>query len=212
MGSFDGLGVFSSNLSDPTKASKPFDKNRDGLVPSGGGASLIVEEYETAKKRGAPILAEIIGFGFSSNGDHISTPNVDGPTRAMEKAIRKANIKHGMIDYINAHATSTPIGDANEAKAILKIFGDNCPYVSSTKSMTGHECWMAGASEVIYSILMMKNSFIAPNINTKELDEDIKKLNIVRETINKKINVFLSNSFGFGGTNSALIIKDYNDG
>ena len=212
MGSFDGLGVFSSNLCDPTKASKPFDKNRDGLVPSGGGASLIVEEYETAKKRGAPILAEIIGFGFSSNGDHISTPNVDGPTRAMEKAIRKANIKHGMIDYINAHATSTPIGDANEAKAILKIFGDNCPYVSSTKSMTGHECWMAGASEVIYSILMMKNSFIAPNINTKELDEDIKKLNIVRETINKKINVFLSNSFGFGGTNSALIIKDYNDG
>tara|TARA_X000000368_G_C23057966_1_gene725003 strand:- start:7566 stop:8792 length:1227 start_codon:yes stop_codon:yes gene_type:complete len=211
MGSFDGLGVFSSNLCDPTKASKPFDKNRDGLVPSGGGASLIVEEYETAKKRGAPILAEIIGFGFSSNGDHISTPNVDGPTRAMEKAIRKANIKHGMIDYINAHATSTPIGDANEAKAILKIFGDNCPYVSSTKSMTGHECWMAGASEVIYSILMMKNSFIAPNINTKELDEDIKKLNIVRETINKKINVFLSNSFGFGGTNSALIIKDYND-
>lgn len=211
MGSFDGLGVFSSNLCDPTKASKPFDKNRDGLVPSGGGASLIVEEYETAKKRGAPILAEIIGFGFSSNGDHISTPNVDGPTRAMEKAIRKANIKHGIIDYINAHATSTPIGDANEAKAILKIFGDNCPYVSSTKSMTGHECWMAGASEVIYSILMMKNSFIAPNINTKELDEDIKKLNIVRETINKKINVFLSNSFGFGGTNSALIIKDYND-
>ena len=209
MGSFDGLGVFSSELSDPTKASKPFDKTRNGLVPSGGGATLIIEEYESAKKRGAPILAEIIGFGFSSNGDHISTPNVEGPARAMERAIENAKIKLNLIDYINAHATSTPIGDANEAKAILKIFSNKCPYVSSTKSMTGHECWMAGASEVIYSILMMKNNFIAPNINTKELDQDFKKLNLVRQTLNKKINVFLSNSFGFGGTNSSLIIKDY---
>ena len=209
MGSFDGLGVFSSELSDPTKASKPFDKNRDGLIPSGGGATLIIEEYEFAKKRGAPILAEIIGFGFSSNGDHISTPNIEGPARAMERAIENAKIKLNLIDYINAHATSTPIGDANEAKAILKIFSNKCPYVSSTKSMTGHECWMAGASEVIYSILMMKNNFIAPNINTKELDQDIKELNLVRQTLNKKINVFLSNSFGFGGTNSSLIIKDY---
>ncbi len=211
MGSFDGLGVFSSELSDPTKASKPFDKNRDGLIPSGGGATLIIEEYEFAKKRGAPILAEIIGFGFSSNGDHISTPNIEGPARAMERAIENAKIKLSLIDYINAHATSTPIGDANEAKAILKIFGNKCPYVSSTKSMTGHECWMAGASEVVYSILMMKNNFIAPNINTKKLDEDYKELNLVRETINKKINVFLSNSFGFGGTNASLIIKNYND-
>ena len=211
MGSFDGLGVFSSELSDPTKASKPFDKTRDGLVPSGGGATLIIEEYESAKKRGAPILAEIIGFGFSSNGDHISTPNVEGPARAMERAIENAKIKLNLIDYINAHATSTPIGDANEAKAILKIFRNKCPYVSSTKSMTGHECWMAGASEVIYSILMMKNNFIAPNINTKELDQDFKKLNLVRQTLNKKINVFLSNSFGFGGTNASLIIKDYNN-
>ena len=129
----------------------------------------------------------------------------------MERAIENAKIKLNLIDYINAHATSTPIGDANEAKAILKIFSNKCPYVSSTKSMTGHECWMAGASEVIYSILMMKNNFIAPNINTKELDQDFKKLNLVRQTLNKKINVFLSNSFGFGGTNASLIIKDYNN-
>ncbi len=207
MGSFDGLGVFAMNADDPTKASRPFDKDRDGLVPSGGAASLVVESYESALKREAPILAEIIGYGFSSNGDHISTPNIDGPSRAMLKAIKQANIESSAIDYVNAHATSTPIGDANEAKAIFNVFGENGPYVSSTKSMTGHECWMAGASEVIYSILMMQNNFIAPNINLEEPDEDASKLNLVSKTLDKKIDVFLSNSFGFGGTNSALIIK-----
>ncbi|WP_456439632.1 beta-ketoacyl-[acyl-carrier-protein] synthase family protein [Psychroserpens sp.] len=207
MGSFDGLGVFAINTDQPEKASRPFDKNRDGLVPSGGAATLVVESYESALKRGVPILAEIIGYGFSSNGDHISTPNVDGPSRAMLKAIKQANIDSSAIDYVNAHATSTPVGDANEAKAILKVFGENGPYVSSTKSMTGHECWMAGASEVIYSMLMMQNNFIAPNINLEEPDEDASKLNLVSKTLDKKIDVFLSNSFGFGGTNSALIIK-----
>tara|TARA_B100000427_G_scaffold321784_1_gene322866 strand:+ start:516 stop:1736 length:1221 start_codon:yes stop_codon:yes gene_type:complete len=209
MGSFDGLGVFSSELSDPTKASRPFDKDRDGLVPSGGGATLILEDYDSAIKRGAPIVAEIIGFGFSSNGDHISTPNIEGPERAMKRAIENAKISNKEVDYINAHATSTPIGDANEAKAILKIFGNDCPYVSSTKSMTGHECWMAGASETIYSLIMMKNNFIAPNINLNKLDNEFSQLNVVTNTINKKINVFLTNSFGFGGTNSALIVKNY---
>ena len=207
MGSFDGLGVFAMNIDDPAKASRPFDKNRDGLVPSGGAATLVVESYESAVKRGAPILAEIIGYGFSSNGDHISTPNVDGPSRAMLKEIKQANIDSSAIDYVNAHATSTPIGDTNEAKAIFNVFGKNGPYVSSTKSMTGHECWMAGASEVVYSMLMMQNNFIAPNINLEEPDEDASKLNLVSKTLDKKIDVFLSNSFGFGGTNSALIIK-----
>jgi len=206
MGSFDGLGVFSMNQ-DSTKASRPFDKDRDGLVPSGGGATLIVESYESAVKRGAPILGEIVGYGFSSNGEHISTPNEDGPSRAMKKALDQANMKAGQIDYVNAHATSTPVGDANEAKALLEVFGENGPCVSSTKSMTGHECWMAGASEVVYSMLMMEHSFVAPNINLENPDEDAAKLNLVNKTLNKKIDVFLSNSFGFGGTNSALIIK-----
>jgi len=206
MGSFDGLGVFSVNR-DPKKASCPFDKNRDGLVPSGGAATLILETYESAVKRGATIYGEVIGYGFSSNGDHISTPNVDGPARAMKMAIKQAKIKASDIDYVNAHATSTPVGDANEALAILEVFGENGPYVSSTKSMTGHECWMAGASEVLYSILMMQNDFIAPNINLEEPDEAASKLNLVNKTLNKKFDVFLSNSFGFGGTNSALIIK-----
>jgi 3-oxoacyl-[acyl-carrier-protein] synthase-1 len=207
MGSFDGLGVFAMNTEHPDKASRPFDKNRDGLVPSGGAATLIVESYESAVKRGAPILAEIIGYGFSSNGEHISTPNVDGPSRAMQKALDQANIKASSVDYVNAHATSTPVGDSNEAKAIYEVFGENGPYVSSTKSMTGHECWMAGASEVIYSLLMMQNDFIAPNINLDDPDDDALKLNLVSKTLNKKFDVFLSNSFGFGGTNSALIIK-----
>ena len=207
MGSFDGLGVFSMNLDNPTKASRPFDKNRDGLVPSGGAATLIVESYESALKRGAPILAEIIGYGFSSNGEHISTPNVIGPSNAMSKAIKQAQLDPSEVTYVNAHATSTPVGDANEAKAIINVFGENGPFVSSTKSMTGHECWMAGASEVIYSMLMMQHDFIAPNINLEEPDEAAKKLNLVSQTIDKKFDVFLSNSFGFGGTNSALIIK-----
>jgi 3-oxoacyl-[acyl-carrier-protein] synthase-1 len=208
MSSFDGLGVFATGSSDdPTKVSRPFDSARNGLVPSGGAATLILESYESAMKRGAPILAEVIGYGFSSNGDHISTPNEEGPTRAMQKALNYAEIKAADIDYVNAHATSTPVGDANEAKAIYNVFGGSNPPVSSTKSMTGHECWMAGASEVVYSILMMRHSFVAPNINLENPDEDSKKLNLVSETLNKKIDVFLSNSFGFGGTNSALIVK-----
>ncbi|MFT3793729.1 beta-ketoacyl-[acyl-carrier-protein] synthase family protein [Flavobacterium sp.] len=209
MSSFDGLGVFSPREDQPAKASRPFDANRDGLVPSGGGATLILESYESAMRRGANIIAEVVGYGFSSNGGHISTPNVEGPSTAMQRALEDAGVDASEIEYINAHATSTPVGDANEAKAIFEVFGQNHPYVSSTKSMTGHECWMAGASEVIYSILMMQNSFIAPNINLENTDEDSAKLNLVRTTINKEFNIFLSNSFGFGGTNSALIIKKF---
>jgi 3-oxoacyl-[acyl-carrier-protein] synthase-1 len=208
MASFDGLGVFSVREDEPTKASRPFDAERDGLIPSGGAASLIVESLESAQRRGAPIIAEIIGYGFSSNGGHISTPNVDGPALAMDRALKQSGLKASDIDYINAHATSTPIGDANEAKAIYEIFGSEVP-VSSTKSMTGHECWMAGASEVIYSILMMQNDFVAPNINLENPDNEAKKINLVAKTKNQKIDVFLSNSFGFGGTNSALIVKKF---
>lgn len=209
MSSFDGLGVFSPRESEPAKASRPFDASRDGLVPSGGAATLILESYESAIKRGATIVAEIIGYGFSSNGGHISTPNVQGPATAMQRALGEANVKPGDIDYINAHATSTPVGDGNEAKAIFEVFGESNPYVSSTKSMTGHECWMAGASEVIYSVLMMQHDFIAPNINLENTDEDSAKLNLVKTTLNKEINIFLSNSFGFGGTNSALVVKKF---
>lgn len=207
MGSFDGLGVFSPDEAVPAQASRPFDASRNGLVPSGGGATLILESYESAIKRGAKIYGEVIGYGFSSNGGHISTPNVDGPATAMKRALEMAGISPDEVDYINAHATSTPVGDANEAKAIHEIFGSSRPYVSSTKSMTGHECWMAGASEVIYSMLMMQHSFVAPNINFETPDEDSAKLNLAGNTVDKEINIFLSNSFGFGGTNSALIVK-----
>ena len=209
MCSFDGLGVFSPREDEPTKASRPFDSSRNGLVPSGGGATLILESYESAIARGATIIAEVSGYGFSSNGGHISTPNVEGPAIAMQRALDDANLKAGDIEYINAHATSTPVGDSNEAKAIFEIFGKKNPHVSSTKSMTGHECWMAGASEVIYSILMMQNDFIAPNINLENPDEDAAKLNLVKTTLNKKFDIFLSNSFGFGGTNSALVVKKF---
>ena len=206
MGSFDGLGVFSMREDTPEQASRPFDASRDGLVHSGGAATLVLETYESAQRRGAPILAEVVGYGFSSNGGHISTPNVEGPAQAMARALENASMQASQIDYINAHATSTPIGDANEAKAIHQIFGSQTP-VSSTKSMTGHECWMAGASEIIYSILMMQHDFIAPNINIERLDEDSQKLNIITHTQERPIKAFLSNSFGFGGTNSALVVK-----
>lgn len=207
MSSFDALGVFSPLEENPAAASRPFDASRDGLIPSGGAATLILEEYEHAVARGANIIAEVIGYGFSSNGGHISTPNIDGPSTAMQRAINQAEVSPEQIGYINAHATSTPVGDANEAQAISSVFGNHKPFVSSTKSMTGHECWMAGASEVVYSILMMQNSFIAPNINFETPDEHSSKLNIAKNTINQNFDIFLSNSFGFGGTNSALVVR-----
>lgn len=207
VGNFDALNAFSTREDDPTKASRPFDKNRDGLVPSGGAATVILESYESAVRRGATILAEVVGYGFSSNGDHISVPNVDGPKRSLQMAIRNAGIDISEIKYVNAHATSTPIGDTNEAKAIAEVFGEHKPYVASTKSFTGHEMWMAGASEVVYSILMMQNNFIAANLNFEEPDEASVNINIPKTRIDMEFDTFLSNSFGFGGTNSTLIIK-----
>ena len=211
MGSFDGLGVFSMKIDEPSKSSRPFDASREGLVPSGGAATVILEDYEHAIKRGATIFAEVVGYGFSSNGTPgISQPDDIGSFIAMKRALEDAKLKPENIDYINAHATSTPQGDAVEAMAIARLFGEYKTPVSSTKSMTGHECWMAGASEVIYSLLMMKNNFIAPNLNFENPDEFSAKINVIPKTLNKNIDVFLSNSFGFGGTNNALVIKKFN--
>ncbi len=207
MAAFDAINAFSIREDAPQEASRPFDKDRDGLVPGGGAATLIVEEYETAVKRGAPILGEILGYGFSSNGEgHITAPNVEGPVKALQMALNEAKIDPKEVDYINAHATSTPLGDMNEAKAIYQVFGGET-MVSSTKSMTGHECWMAGASEIAYSVLMLNNGFIAPNINLNEPDEDSAKLNIISEPLDAEFDVFLSNSFGFGGTNAAIVVR-----
>ena len=207
MGSFDGIGAFSIREDEPTKASRPFDRDRDGLVPGGGAATVILEEYDHAIRRGAPILAEVAGYGFSSNGANISQPSDQGSCIAMERALRDAGVSARDIDYINAHATSTLQGDAFEAMALDRLFSAYRTPVSSTKSMTGHECWMAGASEIVYSNLMMLNNFIAPNLNFENPDEYSKNLNIIPQTIEKNIDLYLSNSFGFGGTNSALVIR-----
>ena len=207
VGSFDGISAFSIREDEPQKASRPFDKERDGLVPSGGAATVVLESYESAVKRNAPILGELIGYGFSSNGDHISNPNVEGPRLSLEMALKQAGVTQNEIEYINAHATSTLVGDSREAQAIFRVFGNSNPYVTSTKSMTGHEMWMAGTSEIVYSILMMQNDFIAPNINFETPDEDSALLNIPSKRIDTKFDTFLSNSFGFGGTNASLIVR-----
>lgn len=207
MASFDALGAFSIRMDEPEKASRPFDRDRDGLIPSGGAAALVVEDYEHALARGANILAEVIGYGFSSNGGGISEPSDDGSVKAMSRAIKDAGIEIAEIDYINAHATSTHQGDMYEAIALNRLFHGQRALISSTKSMTGHECWMAGASEIVYSIIMMQNNFVAPNINFENPDEYSETLNIATHTIETEVNTVLSNSFGFGGTNSALVIK-----
>jgi len=208
MPNFDALGTFSTRETEPTKASRPFDKNRDGLVPGGGAATVILESLDSALARGANILAEIVGYGFSSNGDHISNPSADGQVASINKALNDAKIDAKAVAYVNAHATSTPAGDGAEADAIYEVFGGQTP-VSSTKSMTGHECWMAGASEIVYSTLMMLNDFMAPNINFEVADEHSEKINIIKNTVYQSFDCYLSNSFGFGGTNSSLIVKKY---
>ena len=209
MASFDALGAFSVRMDEPTKASRPFDRDRDGLVPSGGAASLVLEDYEHAKARGANILAEVIGYGFSSNGGGISQPSDEGSVVAMTRALDMSGVKAEDIDYINAHATSTHQGDMYEAMALNRMFGGKHALISSTKSMTGHECWMAGASEAVYSILMMQNNFVAPNINFEHPDEYSEKMNLAITTVETELNLVLSNSFGFGGTNSALVLKKF---
>ncbi|MBN1905674.1 MAG: beta-ketoacyl-[acyl-carrier-protein] synthase family protein [Deltaproteobacteria bacterium] len=207
MCSFDGLGAFSANIKNPAAASRPFDINRDGLVPGGGAAAIILERYDLARKRGAKILGEIRGYGFSSDGSNLSVPDSDGLARAMNMALKGSGVVTSEIDYICAHATSTPAGDAAEGANILKIFNEKIPFISSTKSMTGHELWMSGASQVVYSVIMAQQSFIAPNINFENPDEGFERLNIVRETIEFAPGNILCNSAGFGGTNSCLVIR-----
>ena len=209
MASFDALGAFSIRMNEPTKASRPFDRDRDGLIPSGGAASLVLEDYEHAKARGANILAEVVGYGFSSNGGGISQPSDDGSVIAMTRALERSDVKADEVDYINAHATSTHQGDMYEAMALNRMFEGKHALISSTKSMTGHECWMAGASEAVYSILMMQNNFVAPNINFENPDEYSEKMNLATATVKTEVNTVLSNSFGFGGTNSALVLKKF---
>ena len=208
MASFDALGAFSKRMDEPAKASRPFDRDRDGLIPSGGAAALVLEEYEHAVARGATILAEVSGYGFSSNGTAvISQPSDEGCVIAMQRAMNDAGISADDVDYINAHATSTHLGDMYEAIALNRLFNGKHALISSTKGMTGHECWMAGASEVVYSTLMMQNNFVAPNINLENRDEYSEPLNLADKTVETEVNTVLSNSFGFGGTNSALVIK-----
>ena len=207
MATFDALGAFSKHMSEPTKASRPFDRDRDGLIPSGGAAALLLEDYDSAVSRGANIIAEVVGYGFSSNGGGISQPSDDGSVLAMTRALQDADLTADDIDYVNAHATSTPQGDQFEAIALNRLFNGRRALISSTKSMTGHECWMAGASEAVYSILMMQHNFVAPNINFKNPDEYSEPLNLALKTVDTEVGTVLSNSFGFGGTNSALVLR-----
>ena len=207
MCSFDALGAFSNRTEQPEAACRPFDAQRDGLVPSGGAAAMVLERYDLAKQRGANILGEIAAYAFSSDGTHISVPSKDGLGAAMHKALETANLMPSDIDYICAHATSTPVGDSVEAQNISAVFGPKTPWVSSLKSMCGHELWMAGASGVVYSVIMAQEGFIAKNLNFEEPDAESAKLNIVTETINKSPETVLCNAAGFGGTNSCLILR-----
>ena len=209
MASFDAIGAFSRRMDEPTKASRPFDRDRDGLVPSGGAAALVLEGYDHAVARGATILAEVKGYGFSSNGTvSISQPSDEGCCVAISRAMKDAGVEASDIDYINAHATSTPLGDMYEAMALGRLFHGQHALISSTKGMTGHECWMAGASEIVYSLIMMHGNFVAPNLNFENPDEYSEKLNIATKTTEAELKTVLSNSFGFGGTNSALVIGE----
>lgn len=207
MCSFDGLGAFSTRVDAPEAASRPFDARRDGLVPSGGAAALVLERYDLAVARGAEILGEVAGYGFSSDGEHISVPSRDGLRRAMAMALANAAMNPAEVDYLCAHATSTPAGDAAEAQNILAVFGETAPLVSSLKAMTGHELWMSGAAQVVYTTIMARQGFIARNLNFSEPDEWSARLRIVTETIDRSPRTVLCNSAGFGGTNACLALR-----
>ncbi|RDS86112.1 beta-ketoacyl-[acyl-carrier-protein] synthase family protein [Dyella psychrodurans] len=211
MAGFDALGAFSTWAGDATLASRPFSVDRDGLVPSGGGAVLVLESARHAKSRGARIRAMLRAYAFNSDGNHITSPDGNGAFRCMSSALTQSGLSPGQIDYVNAHATSTVAGDALEAAAIASVFGEFQPAVSSTKGVTGHECWMSGASEVAYSLLMAEHGFIAANKNLLEADPACVGLDLVRETRSVTPQRFLSNSFGFGGTNACLIFEAMNE-
>lgn len=206
MCSFDGLGAFSTRTDNPQAASRPFAKSRDGLVPGGGAAALVLERYDLAVKRNAPIWGEVLGYGFSSDGENIVAPSPTGLGRAMSMALNNARLQPRDISYICAHATSTPVGDSMEAINILNIFGPKGVPVSSTKSMTGHELWMSGAAQVVYSCLMARQGFMAANINFDGPDEASEQLDVITETRQQPIRRALCNAAGFGGTNASLAI------
>jgi 3-oxoacyl-[acyl-carrier-protein] synthase-1 len=206
---FDALKAFSMREDEPTRASRPFDKHRDGLVPSAGGSQLVLEELEEARRRGARIYAELIGYAFASDGYDMTVPSGEGSVRCMRLALEDAGIRPDEVDYVNAHATSTPAGDVAEAQAIAEVLGKR-PYVSSTKSMTGHEQGACGSSEVLYTLLMMRDQFVAPNINVDELDPECAGINLVtNRAIEARIDVAASNAFGFGGVNTCIVLRRY---
>ncbi|AQZ53406.1 beta-ketoacyl-ACP synthase I [Martelella mediterranea] len=207
---FDAMGAMSSdfNESDPTRASRAYDANRDGFVIAGGAGVVVLEELEHAKARGAKIYGEVVGYGATSDGYDMVAPSGEGAVRCMKMAIETVN---GEIDYINTHGTSTPVGDSREIGAIKEVFGDKLPKIQSTKSLTGHSLGAAGAQEAIYSLLMMQEGFIGESAHIDELDPEFEGVPIVRERIdNAKIDTVLSNSFGFGGTNATLVFQRYN--
>jgi len=205
---FDSMGALSSNYNDtPEKASRAYDANRDGFVISGGGGALVLESLEHAEARGAHIIAELVGYGATSDGYDMASPSGEGAKRCMELAISTVN---GSIDYINAHGTSTPVGDMKELQAIKQVFNSKIPLISSTKSLSGHALGAAGVNESIYSLLMLENDFVAESVNIETLDEEAEGMPIVRKTTQLKLKRILSNSFGFGGTNACLVFERFN--
>ncbi len=207
---FDAMGAMSSKYNDtPSTASRPYDKNRDGFVIAGGGGVLVLEELEHAKARGAKIYAEIVGYGQTSDGHDMVAPSGEGAARCMKIALKDVDCD---VDYINPHATSTPVGDTKEIEAIRSVFGDKVPPISATKALSGHSLGAAGVHEAIYSLLMMEGKFIAASAHIEELDPDFEDMPIVRERVdNVELNCVLSNGFGFGGTNATVVFKRFKD-
>jgi len=205
---FDAMGALSSKYNDtPDKASRAYDANRDGFVIAGGGGVVVVEELEHAKARGAKIYAELVGYGATSDGYDMVAPSGEGAERCMKQAMATVD---GDIDYINAHGTSTPVGDVAELKAVKNVFGDKAPYINSTKSLSGHSLGATGVQEAIYCLLMMENNFICESVNVEDLEPEAEGLPIVRERMdNVELNRIMSNSFGFGGTNATLVFQKF---
>ena len=205
--SFDATNAFSTREDDPEGASRPFDSERDGLVPSGGAAVVALERMDLARKRGANILGRVLSYAFSADGYSLSVPSGEGLRRCIQECLSLARTSPDAVDYVCAHATSTPVGDAAEARAIAEVFGSRSPWVSSLKGMTGHEMWMAGAGQVVYSVLMGRDGFIAANRNFQRQEAGVPVLRIPAQTVDARPGVILCNSAGFGGTNSCLLIS-----